>query len=269
MSAGKASPVLWAQRTWEELPGDLARAGEAALLPFGATEQHGPHLGCGMDFLLAERLCADVSALTGVPVLPTFPYGCSLGHSRRWPGTLTLDPLLMTQLVVQLGGCAHRSGVRRLFLVNGHVGNAAPLRCALDMLRAEHDGLMVALVNTGEMSERVRDAFRADAGDWHANAAETSLMLALSPALVRPDRLASSDDPDRTGGLVFAHPVNRTSRNGVTGRPSAATAAAGERLHAMMVEDLAGLVHAGLMEEPPLPHGYDERTVGFERARQR
>lgn len=269
MSAREGRPVLWAQRSWEELPGDLARAGEAAMLPVGATEQHGPQLGCGTDTAIAERLCRDVSALTGVPVLPALPYGCSLGHSRRWPGTLTLDPLVMIQLVVQLGASAHRSGVRRLFLVNGHVGNAAPLRCALDTLRAEHDRLMVALVDTAEISARVRYAHRADARDWHANAAETSLMLALDPAMARPDRLAGADDPDRTEGLVFAHPVNRTSRNGVTGRPSAATAADGVRLHAMMVEDLASLVRAGLMEEPPLPHGYDERAVGFERARPR
>ena len=122
---------------------------------------------------------------------------------------------------------------------------------------------------SSRISARVRYAFRADARDCHANAAETSLMLALDPAMVRADRLADADDPDSTGSLVFAHPVNRTSRNGVTGKPSGATAADGERLHAFMVADLAAVVRAGLLEEPPLPHGYGERAVGFERARQR
>ncbi|HEX8417894.1 MAG TPA: creatininase family protein, partial [Methylobacterium sp.] len=71
------------------------------------------------------------------------------------------------------------------------------------------------------------------------------------------DRIAEADDSDRTVGLVFAHPVNRTSLHGVTGRPSLARAAEGERLVAWMVEDLAALVRRGLAEAPPLPHSYD------------
>ena len=252
------TPLLWAERTWEELPRDLTAAGHAAILPIGATEQHGPHLGCGMDFMLADRLCRDVSRVTGVLVLPTLPYGCSLGHSRRWPGTIALDPVLMIQLVVQIGTWAHHSGVKRLFLVNAHVTNAAPLRCALESLRAMHDDLMIALIDTANLSGHVSQAHVADADDWHANAAETALMMALAPAMVRPDRLTDADDPDRTAGLVFAHPVNRTSRNGVTGRPSEATHDDGERLYRMMVQALSDIVARGLVEDPPLPHSYAE-----------
>lgn len=261
-----SAPKLWAERTWEEIPGDLGAAKHAALLPVGATEQHGPHLGCGMDFVLADAVCRAASERTGVPMLPTLPYGCSLGHSRRWPGTIALDPILMTDLVRQIGTQAYHSGVRRLFLVNAHVTNAAPLRCALELLRSSHDDLMVALVNTATVSERVRAAHVADAEDWHANRAETALMQALAPDLVREDRVSEADDPDRTGGLVFAHPVNRTSRNGVTGRPSQASRAEGAELFAWMVEDLAALVRRGLAETPPLPHSYDGPAVANEGA---
>ena len=41
-----------------------------------------------VDAVLADRLCSAVAAKTRVPMLPVIPYGCSLGHSRRWPGTL-------------------------------------------------------------------------------------------------------------------------------------------------------------------------------------
>jgi creatinine amidohydrolase len=261
MSALPTLPLLWSDRTWEEIPGDLEAAAGAALLPIGATEQHGPHLGCGMDFVLADILCRAVSARTRVPMLPALPYGCSLGHSRRWPGTIALDPVVMTELVRQIGEQAYHSGVRRLFLVNAHVTNAAPLRCALELLRAAHDDLMVALVNTATVSERVRAAHFADAADWHANRAETALMQAQAPALVREDRIAEADDPDRTQNLVFAHPVNRTSCNGVTGFPSQANAAEGAELFAWMVEDLTALVRRGLTETPPLPHSYDGPAV--------
>jgi creatinine amidohydrolase len=261
MSALPTLPLLWSDRTWEEIPGDLEAVAGAALLPIGATEQHGPHLGCGMDFVLADLLCRAVSARTRVPMLPALPYGCSLGHSRRWPGTIALDPVVMTELVRQIGEQAYHSGVRRLFLVNAHVTNAAPLRCALELLRAAHDDLMVALINTATVSERVRAAHFADAEDWHANRAETALMQAQAPALVREDRIVEADDPDRTHNLVFAHPVNRTSRNGVTGSPSQASAAEGAELFAWMVEDLTALVRRGLTETPPLPHSYDGPAV--------
>ena len=78
------------------------------------------------------------------------------------------------------------------------------------------------------------------------------------PAGVRPGRLAAADDPDRTGCCVFAHPVNRTSANGVTGFPSRATADKGREAFGWMVEDLSALIRKGLLQEPPLPHSYFE-----------
>nr|WP_321985282.1 creatininase family protein [uncultured Lichenicoccus sp.] len=139
-------------------------------------------------------------------MLPTLPYGCSLGHSHRWPGTLALPPQLLTDLVVQIGNWAFETGVRRLFLVNAHVGNAAPLRCALELLCAGHDRLMLALINTATVSDRVREVFFADARDWHVIDAQTLLMLAIAPDLVRPDKLAEADDVDRTGDCVTLPP---------------------------------------------------------------
>ncbi len=250
--------MQWGERTWAELPHDLAAAARAAILPVGATEQHGPHMGCGMDTVLAERLCAEVAARTKVPMLPAIAYGCSLGHSRRWPGTLSLQPPTLIALVKEIGSGAYHSGVRRLFIVNTHVTNAAPLRCALEMLRAEHDDLMVGLFNSAQLSARVREFHEADGQDWHANKAETALMLATAPAMVRTAQMAQADDPDRTAGLVFAHPVNRTSANGVTGRPSEADADLGRRGFAWMVDDLCDLVTRGLTETPPLDHSYFE-----------
>jgi len=141
--------------------------------------------------------------------------------------------------------------------VNTHVTNAAPLRCALEMLRAEHDDLMVALVNSATMSERVRQFHFADGPDWHANEAETALMLGIAPEMVRPELIEVADDADRTEGLVFSHPVNRTSKNGVTGQPSGASAEAGRRWFGWMVEDLTALVRRGMAERPPLDAAYD------------
>jgi creatinine amidohydrolase len=252
--------MQWAERTWAELPEDLAAANFCAILPVGATEQHGPHLGTGMDFVLADALCREVAARTGVPMLPLLPYGCSLGHSRRWPGTIALQPVTLIHLVKEIGDWAYHSGVRRLFIVNSHVTNAAPLRCALEMLRAEHDGMAVAVINTPHVSSRVRAVHFSDGEDWHANAAETALMMAIAPSMARPPMNTLCDDPDRTNGLIFAHPVNRTSLNGVTGSPSQATLEQGRELFGWMVEDLSAIVEKGKWEEPPLDVPYDSRA---------
>lgn len=246
----------WEHLTWEEISRLRQQGMETCLLPIGATEQHGPHLAVGMDSVNAELLCDAVSEKTGVPVLPALRYGCSLGHSRRWPGTISLQPDTLMQIVVQLYDWIHSSGFRRLFLVNGHVTNAAPLRCALEIIRSRYDDALMRLVNVAEISPRVRAEFFSDTEDWHANAAETSLMMAMAPAMVRPEKISSADDEDRTADLVFTHPVNRTSKNGVTGFPSRATREQGEVLFDMMVEDLTALVHRGINEKPPLNQSY-------------
>jgi creatinine amidohydrolase len=254
----------WHRLTWEEVGALPEKGMDTAILPVGATEQHGPHLGCGMDAEIATRLCQSVAEQTGVALLPTLPFGCSIGHSRRWPGTLALQPKTLIDVVKEIGDWVFASGFRRLFIVNSHVTNFAPLRCALEMLRAEHDGFMVAVINSASISDRVKEKHFHDAEDWHANDAETSLMMAVSPEMVREDRLQDSDDPDRTADCVFSHPVNRTSSNGVTGKPSIASQEKGEQLFAWMVDDLSKLVLKGMKEQPPLPYGYSETVNSSE-----
>lgn len=247
-----SKPLLWEDLAWPDVPASLRRNAGTVLWPFGATEQHGPHLGLGTDTWIAWRVCEAVSAETGVPVLPAMPVGCSLGHSRLWPGTLSLSPGTLARVVVEAGGWLHAAGVRRLIIVNGHMTNFAPLRCALEELRAAFADLAVALIGTGTITPQIAREFCADAEDWHANDAETSLVMHLHPDGVVPGRVAGADDPDRTRGLVFAHPVDRSSENGVTGKPSLASAEKGRALFEKMIAELSAIVRRAREEEPPL-----------------
>lgn len=43
-------------------------------------------------------------------MLPVVSYGCSMGHSRHWPGKTTRDPILMTSLITASGTWAHHWG---------------------------------------------------------------------------------------------------------------------------------------------------------------
>lgn len=250
----------WSHLTWEEIEALPAQGMDAVLLPVGATEQHGPHLGVGMDSNLAEHLGAKVGEKTSVPVLPVLPFGCSLGHSQRWGGTIALQPQTLIDVVTQIGDWVYASGFRRIYILNTHVTNFAPLRCALEVLRSKYDDLLVALINSAEINASIREQFFRDADDWHANAAETALMQHLSPELVRENRIEGADDADRTKGLVFSHPVNRTSQNGVTGKPSEATAEWGASLFDEMVDALSETITKGLSEKPPLDISYFKST---------
>src|SRR5438045_5592055 len=170
MSKHTRGPVHWERLTWEEIAALRRQGMDMVILPVGATEQHGPHLGLEVDTVSAARLAQTVSELTGVPVLPALPYGCSLGHSRRWPGTVALSPHTLIDLVAEIGDWVIAAGFRRVLILNGHVTNHAPLRCAVELLRSRHDEAMVAVLSLHEVSARVGQAYAADAADWHANA---------------------------------------------------------------------------------------------------
>ncbi|WP_413700534.1 creatininase family protein [Psychromonas sp. KJ10-10] len=247
--------------TWEEVADAVQSGIQTAVLPIGATEQHGPHLGCGMDTAIAHTLCSDATEKSPVILLPTLPYGCSIGHSKRWPGTMALSPKTLIDVICDLGEWIQSAGIRRLIIVNGHVTNEAPLRCALEMLRAKHDGFMVAIANTAQLSDRVKQAHFEDGDDWHANDAETGLMMALHPEIVREDKLNVADDPDRTDDCVFSHPVNRTSLNGTTGKPSVATIEKGQQLYQWMLTDLTSLLNKAVKEESPLDRSYHQSVL--------
>jgi creatinine amidohydrolase len=130
----------------------------------------------------------------------------------------------------------------------------APARVAVDQLRLSYLGkLQVGLLNAFQLTGTIWSEYTADAADLHANQAETALMMHLHPDLVRMDLLAGSDDPDRTGGTVFSHPVAQTSLNGVTGYPSRATAEQGRLLFSHMTDALVDKIRIATTEEPPLP----------------
>lgn len=246
-------PVLLENLAWPEIAELREKNGGLLLLPLGATEQHGPHLPVAMDTLLAEAVCHAVSDITGIPVMSALRYTVSQGHTPKWPGTFSLRHETFIATLRDIAAWAVATGWKRLLFVNAHFGNDAPARVAIDQLRLAHLGkLQVGLIHAFKVDEAIWSDYTQDAEDLHANAAETGLMLHLYPDLVHMDRLANSDDPDRTVNTVFSYPVAQTSLNGVTGNPSQATAQQGEDLFERMVSALCKTVTRAITEEPPL-----------------
>lgn len=253
------APVLWDRLTWPEMAALVADGTDTALLPLGATEQHGPHLPLNTDSVFAHAFCCYASAKTGVPVLPAITYGCSLGHTSRWPGTISVFPETLIATLREIARFVYASGFKRLMLINSHWGNVPAARCAIDHVRFDafekSDGLAIGLRSTFDLTPAIWQQFTDDAADFHANRAETALMLCLDPAAVRMDKISEADDPDRTAGRVFTHVVPLTSTNGVTGIPSRATAVDGEKLFVEIGDALTAVVRQAQVEVPPLNEG--------------
>lgn len=229
--------------------GSAAAAGAVAVLPVGATEQHGRHLATGTDTLLAEHVACAAAERTADVVLPALAYGCSLGHTDRWPGTLSLHPATMTGVVVEVGRWVHASGFRKLVIVNGHATNGPPCQSAILQLRHELPDLRPRFVSIFDLTPEIAARYTEDAPDFHANEAETSMLLHLDASLVRPDQAV--DEPDRTVGRVLTYPMPAVTSSGVMGEPSAASAERGAALVEQLVDALADLLTRARAERDP------------------
>ncbi len=253
---GHDGPVRWEDLTWPEIEALVRRRpDEVALLPVGATEQHGPHLPAGTDTIVARGLCDAASSRTGAPVLPALALGCSYGHGTQLPSTISLTPERLADVVVDTVTWLASSGIHRVLAVNGHFGNQASLSVAGDHLRHERPDVRFGVINWWTLTPAISAETLADGEDVHANRAETALMLALAPQHVRLDQLGRADDEDRTAGLVFRYTAPALSRNGVTGRPSEATPELGHKLLDEVVDELSAAIIRGRTEEPPLRAG--------------
>jgi len=242
------TPVLLERMAWPQIRA-LVDGGETlCLLPVGAIEQHGRHLPCVTDTLFVDAFCEAASERTGVPLAPTLRVSSSHAHSTTWPGTFSYPPRFFIEMVVETARWVHAAGFRKLMIVNAHGGNPAPLRVAVDEIRRSKT-LQVGTVDWFGLTPPIAEAVTRDADDWHANRAETSLMLHLAPDLVDAD--AVLDDPDRTDGLVFSYPVDQTSVDGLTGRPSEGTAAEGAALFSEVVDALVDVIGRARREDHP------------------
>jgi creatinine amidohydrolase len=247
-----AEPVLWERLTWPAVEKLLQTDRRLVLLPVAATEQHGPHLPLCTDTAIGTAVAAYASAKTGVPVMPTMPYGVSVGHTEKWPGTVSLMHETLALALREIVAWLTATGFDRILLLNSHFGNDATLRVAVDRLRFDHGpALQINTLNTFFLDESIKAYFLSDGEDIHANKAETDLMLYLDPEAC--DMAAVEDDPDRTAGTVFSYVVPRTSTNGITGAPSQGSPEQGEALLEEMGEALAGILEKAKTEEAPLP----------------
>lgn len=240
---------IWEDLTSREIGALVADENLVCILPVGATEQHGPHLAVGTDTVSADQVARLTAARTGALVLPAIPYGCSLGHTHQWPGTLSLHPTTLTQVILEVARWAVRSGVRKLMFLSGHATNGPCLSSAILQLRYDHPEARFKQLGLWDISPRAMGLYQRDGEDFHANRTETSVMLRLRPHCVHMD--CAHDVEDLTIGRVWTYPVPPVTVTGVVGRPTEASADDGQMVLDALVEDFTALVEKAAAEDWP------------------
>lgn len=235
--------AAWGALTAPEIAA-LDRTRAIALLPIGAVEQHGPHLGTGTDADLAGAVVARALDLIDpdltVLALPAQPYGKSTEHEAV-AGTLSLSAATLLALLDDIGASLVRAGIGKLMILNAHGGNRAVLEIACRDLRARH-GLVTAHCLWDGLVDAAAIVGPAEAArGLHGGDLETSAMLAAFPDRVRmaSARDFASAQEDRAAGngrLGLGRPValgwliGDLTRAGAVGNAAAATAGKGAAL---------------------------------------
>ncbi|MCT2582294.1 creatininase family protein [Actinophytocola gossypii] len=236
--------MKWAELTWEEI-GDAVAARPVALLPFGAVEEHGPHLTLGADNDAADGIAERLAEAANLLLLPTVPYG-QVWSLERFPGSLSVRDETLVNLVTDLADGLARNGVRGLVLMSAHLGNAAALRRATRVLaeKAGLPALHLTYPGLAEISARVRTTPESRPGIMHADEIETSILLALRPERVHLDR-ARPEYPYYPADFDAA-PVrwDEVSTTGVFGDPTRASAETGEAVLEHVVGEATRVIEA-------------------------
>lgn len=174
-------PAVLADAHW---PAVASAAYDVAILPWGATEPHNRHLPYATDNYECDGIAAECAAranLRGarVIVLPTVPFGVQTGQLDL-PLAINLNPSTQAIILRDVIASVERAGIRKFVLFNGHGGNDFK-----QMLRelAPTTSIFLCSLNWWQVVDA--KPYFDEPGD-HAGELETSVMMHLRPATVRP-----------------------------------------------------------------------------------
>ncbi len=214
-------------------------SGALVVLPVGATEQHGPHLPLGTDFLIVEHVtraaAREARADIDVLVAPTFQTGSS-HHHLPFGGTISLSTEHYYGALRDMTETLIQSGFRRIFIVNGHGGNHELIQLVVRDLALLHSCNLAAAsywdLAREPLAERAPDLRERLPG--HAGVFETSLIMALRPELVaNPLPHRTAEELVRTAMPTLPFRAERSgfweSIGGYTDSPDRASAERGQR----------------------------------------
>jgi creatinine amidohydrolase len=179
---------------WENLTAtdfaDAVHDTGVCILSMGVIEKHSEHLPLGTDFLNGHRLACLAAEKEPAVVFPPFYFG-QIYEARCFPGTVTLKPTLLIELIQGVLNEIGRNGFKKIILHNAHGGNNHLLpflaQCTL-WEQKPYSLYYYAQSLSGNKPEAHRTLFET-VNHGHACECETSISLANHPELVKMDRV--------------------------------------------------------------------------------
>lgn len=153
------------EMNWSQVEAYLQRD-DRAVLPLGSTEQHAG-LSLSVDSILSERVGAEAAEPLGVPVFPVVAYGIT-PYFLAYPGTVSLRVETYARLVQDILDSLHRTGFRRILIVNGHGGNQPAQSVATEWMTT-HPGTAVKFHSWWNAPETWAKVQSIDAQASHAS----------------------------------------------------------------------------------------------------
>jgi creatinine amidohydrolase len=178
------------------------------IIPTGATEQHGPHAPLLTDVLIPQEVARRVAPTIGAVVAPPINYALSYPHVG-FVGLVHIRIPTFMALIEDLCTAFASSGFKRIIFLNGHYDNtyAIAYACANAADKLAKDVKAFPLNYWDGMSaEEACEYFSLEKG-LHANAAETSAILAINPNLVDMEK-ANAEFPPFPKFTVNSGPVH-------------------------------------------------------------
>ncbi|MBW4648883.1 MAG: creatininase family protein [Kastovskya adunca ATA6-11-RM4] len=232
--------------TWTEVETYLERS-PGIIIPIGSTEQHGPTGLIGTDAICAEAIARGVGDATNALVTPTINVGMALHHTA-FPGSMSLKPSTLIQLVKEYLTSLARAGFTRFFFINGHGGNMATLKAAfaetyahLDELNIPNaDRVQCRLANwfmCGSVYKLAKELYGNEEGS-HATPSEVALTQYVYPESIKQaplsEEVASGHPIYGAADFRRRYPDGRMGSN-----PALATPEHGKQFYELAVKELS------------------------------
>jgi creatinine amidohydrolase/Fe(II)-dependent formamide hydrolase-like protein len=222
LSQGAAANPAGASVFVEELTSpelrDLIQAGrvKTVLVPIGGTEQNGPHMVLGKHNVRVRALAGQIATRLGhtvvAPVMAYVAEGAIQPPQAhmRYSGTVSLPDGVFEAVIEAAARSFKQHGISQVVLLGDHGGyqkSLARVAARLNREWAREPGCRVVALTeyyqaaqTTFAAELKRRGYSDSEIGVHAGLLDTSLALAIDPALVRVDRLGAAKGGDGVVG---------------------------------------------------------------------
>jgi creatinine amidohydrolase len=217
---------------------------EKVVLPLGSLESHGPHLPFGTDAITAHMLAQDIAArVPKMAVLPPVNYGMS-EHYKEFPFCVSLKFDTEIAILRDIFDSLYREGIRKVFIMNGHDGNIAPIEVAAREAKVAHPDFKIVSLDAwwklvGDLVSP--DFFEVWHGLGHGGEGETSICLALFPELCYPEKAAGMV-PDLPAHVEIKWRFSELTNTGASGDPTKGSRAKGLKMKEILVDTVVKIL---------------------------